>query len=119
MKGRIAIEAIEVYGYHGVYSIEHSQGNRYQVDLYLTADIGSAAQTDDLSKTVDYAAVYAEVIQIMEQPVHLLETLTAKIGERILEQFSGVEAATVRVRKFKPISMEQCEQTYVEATIER
>ena len=115
----IAIEGIEIYGYHGVYPIEHSQGNRYQVDIYLSTDISTSAQSDELADTVDYHSVYKEILKIMSNPVHLLETLTTRIGNQILAEFSQVQSTKVRVRKLKPISMEQCEQTYVEMVFEQ
>lgn len=115
----IAIEGIEVYGYHGVYPIEKSQGNRFQVDLYLSTDQTIAAQTDILSDTVDYQAVYKSVVELMQEPVHLLETLVTKIGLHVLEQFPSVDSARIRVRKLKPIAMELCTQTYVERLFNR
>ncbi|MEM7372236.1 MAG: dihydroneopterin aldolase [Bacteroidota bacterium] len=114
----IAIEGIEVYGYHGVYPIEKSQGNRFQVDVYLSSNMDTAAHTDALSDTVDYHAVYKSILELMQPPVHLLETLVTKIGLHILSEFASITSVKVRVRKLKPISMELCEQTYVERVFE-
>ncbi|MEO1382575.1 MAG: dihydroneopterin aldolase [Bacteroidota bacterium] len=74
----IALEGIEVHAYHGVYKNERTHGNPYVVDVYLQADIRAAAQSDDLEDTVDYFGVYKLVLQVMDQPVQLLEHLADK-----------------------------------------
>ncbi|MDP5168963.1 MAG: dihydroneopterin aldolase [Bacteroidia bacterium] len=112
--GIIAIEGIEIFAYHGVYPVEREAGNRFFVDLYLEADLEKAAKSDALSDTVDYHAVYKVVLEHMEEPANLLETLAYRIGPDILARFQQIEAATVRVRKLSPHAMAHCRETYVE-----
>jgi dihydroneopterin aldolase len=112
--GTIAVEGIEVFGYHGVYPQERVEGNAFVVDVYLEAPVAAAASRDDLAETVDYAGVYQLVLEMMNESTQLLETLTVRIGEEILRRFSPVLSARVRVAKLRPMAMEQCERTYVE-----
>ncbi|MEL6633444.1 MAG: dihydroneopterin aldolase [Bacteroidota bacterium] len=110
----IALEGIEVHAYHGVYKNERTHGNPYVVDVYLKADIRAAAQSDDLEDTVDYFGVYKLVLQVMDQPVQLLEHLADKMGQEIMSGYPQVVEAKVRVRKIQPWAMDRCAQTYVE-----
>ena len=54
----INIEGIKLYAYHGCLEEEAKVGGNYIVDVYITTDFTEAAKTDDLSKTIDYCAVY-------------------------------------------------------------
>ena len=110
----IALEGIEVHAYHGVYKNERTHGNPYVVDIYLKADIRAAAQSDDLGDTVDYFGEYKIVLNVMDQPVLLLEHLADKMGQEILSGYPQVVEAKVRVRKIQPWAMDRCAQTYVE-----
>ena len=111
----IALEGIEVHAYHGVYKNERTHGNPYIVDIYLETDIQAPALSDELEDTVDYFGVYKLVLQIMSEPVHLLEHLVVKIGNETMEAYPAVKQARVRVRKIQPWAMDQCAQTYVES----
>lgn len=108
-----------MHAFHGVYKNERTHGNPYIVDVYLDTDISSSALSDELDDTVDYFGVYKMVLQIMAEPVHLLEHLVAKIGQAILAEYPVVVTAKVRVRKIQPWAMDQCAQTYVESIFEQ
>ena len=47
------------YAHHGVMQEEHRIGGRYEVDVAMDLDVDEAAQSDELSQTVDYERVYA------------------------------------------------------------
>lgn len=117
--GTIAVEGIEVFGYHGVYAIERREGQQFTVDVYLTVDLAEAGHSDHLADTVDYAAVYQLVLTVMAQPVHLLEKLVVELRDELLQRYSGIRGGRIRVAKLRPHSMEQCQRTYVELEFER
>lgn len=112
--GIIAIESIEIFAYHGVYQIEREAGNRFFVDLYLETNLQKAAKSDNLDDTIDYFTVYKLVLDKMEDPANLLETLVFRIGPAILERFPQLQSAKVRVRKQSPHAMSHARETYVE-----
>ena len=59
-----------------------------------------AGQTDDLTQTVDYSAVYGVVKAVVEGPSYdLIERVGQVIADRILAQFPPVQALTVTVHK--------------------
>ena len=69
------------------------------VDLALHADLRKAGAGDRLEDTVDYAAVEAEVAEMVQaSDFHLIEGLAERIAEICLAR-PGVEAVTVRVDK--------------------
>lgn len=117
--GTIAIEGIEIFAYHGVYQVEREAGNRFFVDLHLQTDLRKASQSDDLHDTVDYYSVYKIVLEKMEEPANLLETLVYRIGPAILEAFPQLDSAMIRVRKQSPHAMSHARETYVEEIFTR
>ena len=52
--GRILIEKLDIYAYHGFFSEEERLGQRFVLDLVLDADLRAAAASDRLTDTVDY-----------------------------------------------------------------
>ncbi|MEO0471533.1 MAG: dihydroneopterin aldolase [Bacteroidota bacterium] len=110
----IALEGIELFAYHGVYERERIEGNPYIVDIYINTPLLPATQSDQLADTLDYQHVYKLIVDIMEQPVNLLEHLVSKIGQRLLAEFSLIRKVKVRVAKVKPLAMAHCRQTFVE-----
>ncbi len=65
------------------------------VELHLPLDTGS----DDLSRTVNYAAVVDEVLDVITgQPCNLIETVAGRIADRCLA-FELVSGVVVTVHK--------------------
>ncbi len=72
----ISLRGLQAYGYHGVLAHERRDGQVFVVDLDLAVDIGAAAAADDLSRTVDYAALAVRVRDaVAADPVDLIETV--------------------------------------------
>lgn len=87
------------YGYHGVNPEERTLGQRFIVDLEVTADLTRAGQTDDLDDTVNYTRLFQIVRAAVEgTPRNLLEAVAADIAAQVLAN-EAVEEVTVRIRK--------------------
>ena len=96
----IFFEGMRFYGYHGVNSEEKTLGQRFVVDLAVSADLTDAGQTDDLNATISYSAVFKIVRPIVEeQRFDLLEALAESIAAAILRDFEMAEGVMVTVRK--------------------
>lgn len=96
---RVLLRGLSFHGFHGVAPEENRVGQRFLVDVDLHMDLAHAAHTDDLTKTVDYAAVLADVRQIVEgPPLKLVETVAERIAARILLHYP-VDSVRVRVKK--------------------
>lgn len=102
MLAEINLEGLEFFAYHGVYSEERKIGNKYGIDIAIEANISDSGITDDLSKTIDYEAVYQIVKKEVENPTKLLETIALRIVDKILVHFPEVSKARVSVAKFNP-----------------
>ena len=97
---KILLEGMEFYAYHGVNETEKTQGQRFVVDLELSADLTRASETDNLSDTINYSDVYRQVKSIVEGPSRdLIETVAGEIARQALISFP---AEQVRVKVSKP-----------------
>lgn len=96
---RLSVTGIECFAHHGVFDFEREQGQRFVVDLTLGLDTRSAAEGDDLARTVHYGVLTEQVKQAVESdPVDLLETLVARIA-RVCLLWDAVEWVRVTVHK--------------------
>ncbi|WP_316572817.1 dihydroneopterin aldolase [Neobacillus sp. YIM B06451] len=100
---KIYVNKMEFYGYHGVFPEETKLGQRFIVDLLVGLDLATAGKTDELGASVNYADLYRVSKEIVEgEPYKLIEAVAERIASRILEEFSLVEEATVKVIKPDP-----------------
>ncbi|MCA0121061.1 MULTISPECIES: dihydroneopterin aldolase [Bacillus] len=100
---KVYVNGMEFYGYHGVFAEENKLGQRFRVDLTASLDLSKAGQTDDLNETINYAELYNICKNIVEGvPVNLVETLTERIANQVLKDFSTVQECTVKVIKPDP-----------------
>ncbi len=98
----IRLEEMTFYGFHGVSAAEKETGRRFEVDCELETDLAPSGESDNLTDTVDYVAVYNKVKDIVEgRAFALIESLAAHIAEALLEEFP-VYRVTIRVRKIIP-----------------
>ena len=102
------------YAHHGVMEEEHRIGGRYEVDVAMGLDVSEAAQTDDLSKTVDYERVYAIVREVVTgNSSYLIERVAWRIGEAVAAAYPEVTAVEVTVRKPNPPVGGPCDRAEV------
>jgi dihydroneopterin aldolase len=95
----IFLEGMRFYAYHGVNPEEQSLGQRFLVDVELSADLQAAGQSDDLADTINYSAVYQQVRAVVEGPPRaLIEAVAEEIASVLLAQFA-VSRVVVTVRK--------------------
>lgn len=99
---RIRLVNMSFYGYHGVSAAEKETGRRFEVDCELAVDLAEPGKTDNLTDTIDYAAVFELVADIVQnRSFSLLERLAAHIASELLAAFPVIEV-TIRVRKLVP-----------------
>lgn len=100
---KVYVNGMDFFAYHGVFPEENKLGQRFIADVVLEMNTRPAGTTDDLNKTVNYAQVYELTKEIMEgEPVQLVETLTERIAEVMLDKFFVVRAVVVKVTKLNP-----------------
>jgi dihydroneopterin aldolase len=107
---KISLENIRLYGYHGATSSERELGQRFEVDVEITADLSEAVKSDDMKKTINYEQVFRLVeAEVVREKHHLLETLADKLAREIVTKFGALE---VLVRIAGAIDHVQVEVTH-------
>lgn len=99
---RISVVGAAFYAYHGVKPEERDLGGKYEVDLDLYYDSKQAVISDNISDAVSYEeALYcvSEVVNT-DDYYELIETLAYDILRALMNRFSALQKATVRIRKY-------------------
>lgn len=100
--GKIILEGMEFFAYHGCFHEEQVIGSRFLVDVELETDTSKAELTDHLEDTVNYQSIYSLVRHEMEQKSRLLE----HVGRRILDAIAGaypeITSLNVTISKVNP-----------------
>lgn len=102
MEHRINIEGIKLYAYHGCLEEEAKIGGNYIIDAYMVTDFTEAANTDELTKTIDYCAIYEIAKQEMSVRSKLIEQVGQRIYDRIITEFKTIKSLRVKVTKLVP-----------------
>ena len=72
----IELRDVRAYGRHGADPHERDHPQAFDLGLRLEVDLAAARATDDLSATVDYAALHARIVAIVRtESFALLERL--------------------------------------------
>ncbi|MCJ7843012.1 dihydroneopterin aldolase [Lederbergia sp. NSJ-179] len=117
---KIFLNELEFYGYHGVLPEENRLGQRFLVNLIIESDLQEAGQTDDLAKTINYADVYRDCKEIVEEKTYqLIEAVAERIASVLLEKYKMIQRVTVKVVKPDPPIPGHYHSVAVEMTRER
>jgi dihydroneopterin aldolase len=100
--GKIEIEGMEFYAFHGYFDAEKRIGNRFTVDLSMKTDLEQPSISDDLSQTINYQMVYNIVKAEMAVPSNLLEHVAGRIVRHIKADFPEVKKLRVKIAKMAP-----------------
>jgi len=103
LMGKIIIEEMEFYAFHGHYQEEQIVGNRFLVDLEMDADLTDAADSDNLNDAVNYQQAYQIIKNEMRRTKsNLLENIGKRILDALYAEMEGIEKASIRIRKLNP-----------------
>ena len=102
MEGKLKLEDMEFYAYHGCLEYERKVGNRFRVDLECTYHVMAAAESDNLDDAPDYSQIYALISREMSQPSNLLENVAYRILNAVRNEFPIIKSASVTVAKYNP-----------------
>ena len=98
----ITLDNLRFYAYHGAEPQEAIVGAWYTVTIAMKADVTAAILSDDLSGTINYAKVTEIIIQQMEIRSALLEHVTGRIANSLLDSFKNLKSVMVTVSKENP-----------------
>ncbi|MCX6287871.1 MAG: dihydroneopterin aldolase [Bacteroidetes bacterium] len=100
--GKITLDGMEFFAYHGCFKEEQLIGTKFIVDLIIETDTSEAEQSDQLHDTVNYVNLYQAVKTEMEQKSHLLEHVARRIITVVTDQFPSIITIELRVSKLNP-----------------
>jgi dihydroneopterin aldolase len=96
----IFIRGILIHARHGLLEHESEVGQRFVIDLELSADLSESSRTDRLKDTVNYGSVVDTAMKAFaDRNYYLLERAAGAVGDAILETFPRVSAVKVTVHK--------------------
>lgn len=96
---KIFITALRVDAVIGIYDWERKILQKLLIDLEMSADIISAARTDDIEHTLNYKKISDRVLEFASaSSFGLIESLAEKTAALVLDEF-GVSWVKVTVHK--------------------
>ncbi|MBN7820330.1 dihydroneopterin aldolase [Bowmanella yangjiangensis] len=96
---KIYIEGLRLESLIGVYDWERTAPRPLLVDLCMHCDLSRAAQTDNVTDTIDYALVAESLERVAEKSsFELLEALASAMLDALFAEFD-VQEATLKLSK--------------------
>ena len=118
MADLIEVKGIKAFGYHGVFESERKSGQIFYVDLALELDLTLPSMSDEVTDTVNYAALIDLVLsEVTGEPVSLIEKLAGRIAHLIKSKYPQIRSASVTVHK--PQAPVGAEVTDISVTLKR
>ena len=102
MESYIELKEIRIHAYHGVDKQERIVGNDYLVRLKVKFDISTAALSDSVNDTINYAELYDVVKCEMGIASNLLENVAYRIMIAIKNNFPSIDGGEIEIVKIKP-----------------
>ncbi|XP_076888922.1 dihydroneopterin aldolase 2-like [Bidens hawaiensis] len=97
---KLVLRGLMFHGYHGVKQEEKKLGQKFLVDVDAWMDLRTPGQSDNMSDTVSYTAIYRIVKSVIEGPSqNLLESVAQLIATATLNNHSQISAVRVVVGK--------------------
>ena len=102
MEYRIVLNRMEFRAFHGCYDLEQQVGNRFTVDLEITAELGEVASEDCVEKAVNYLLVYETVREQMRVTQRTIERVSMNIMDALYARFPQLRHIRCPVSKLAP-----------------
>ncbi|WP_185860488.1 dihydroneopterin aldolase [Blattabacterium cuenoti] len=95
--GKIVLENIKLFGFHGCMPEEKYIGSHYTINLEIEFDFNQASINDDLSKTINYVDLY----YIVKEEMNINSKLIEHLAERIIQRIKKYKKPLVKYTKVK------------------
>ena len=97
---KIILKGMKFNACHGVLEQEKTVKQPFIIDLELVIDLGGATESDSLSDTIDYSAVYKLTEEILlENSFNLIEKIAGVICGKVFDKFPQISEMLVRIKK--------------------
>ena len=110
----ISLRNVRFHAFHGVMPQERRVGGDFLVNLRVGYPLEQAMQSDEVSDTLNYAALYEVVKTEMMQPSSLLEHVAGRIADAIVKHFPQVTSIDLELTKQNPPMGADCDGAGVE-----
>ena len=98
----IDLQGMEFHAFHGCYDLEQRVGNRFEVTLSITTELGGIAAHDAVEEAVNYLTVYEVVSLQMRITQRTIERVAMNIIEAVYASFRQVRHVKCTVSKLAP-----------------
>ncbi|MDE5636920.1 MAG: dihydroneopterin aldolase [Alistipes sp.] len=102
MQYTITLSDCEFRAFHGCYDLEQKVGNRFSVDVRITAELGDAAEKDAVERTVNYLRAYEVVRAQMAVTQRTIERVAENIIAALYGEFPSICRISCTVAKIAP-----------------
>lgn len=100
--GKIRLQNIRTFSFHGCLVEESKIGSDYRIDLEIECDLSKSSQSDKLADTVDYVLLNRIVTEEMAIRSELLEHVAQRIVNRAFNEATAITEIEVAVSKINP-----------------
>jgi dihydroneopterin aldolase len=100
--GRIALEQVEMFAYHGWHEEEQKTGSKFIVDVVVETGFAQQTDFDSISDTVNYETLFSILKKHMDKPERLLELVCKNISDEIMQRYPKIYSAEVSIKKLNP-----------------
>lgn len=107
MNDYIQIENLIVFANHGVFDEEKAMGQRFMISLKLYTDVSVAAESDDITRSINYGEVCDFVTTFTKtHRSKLIEKAAQDIAYALLDKYSLLKSVEVQLKKpWAPIGL--------------
>ena len=100
--GKIYVNDIRTYAFHGCMKEEAAIGTHYRIDIEVETDLKPSAISDDLMDTVDYVSLTEIVLEEMAVRAKLLEVVLYRIVNRAFTMHKTITSVRLTIAKLNP-----------------
>ena len=112
MRLHLFLENIRLRAAHGVSAKERHEGSFFNLSLWcVLSPEATGYQSDALTDTVDYEAVYALAREVLRHPKCLIEHVAYLFAKKILEEYPSVVAVKTVLSKELPKGLGEAKKT--------
>lgn len=105
----ITLNSVRLRGHHGVLEQERTVGGDFVINVSLRVSLDDAALLrDNLDGTVNYAEVHQVIKSEFSRPSNLIEHVTHRMADALLEHFTRIRAVRITVEKIAPPMQADC-----------
>ncbi|MBE6761192.1 MAG: dihydroneopterin aldolase [Ruminococcaceae bacterium] len=96
----IYIKGLKIFAYHGVNPEETENGQEFELDITMFADLSKARESDNLEDTINYAAARKIINAAMtERPYKLIERAAEVVATALLDSIDKLLKVEVILKK--------------------